>query len=182
MSVTSNGYIAVQAKGHPVADKTGRAYEHRVVLYDAIGGGIHLCHWCSKPVAWGVDLEADHVDGDRQMNTRENLVPSCQKCNDGRRLAARTSCFRGHEYTPENTYIRRDNGARKCRACARLRERRYIRLESLTRAPRTECKHGHLWTPENRQIDPRTGNSQCVPCSRDRVRRHRASQKAKATV
>jgi hypothetical protein len=36
--------------------------------------------------------------------------------------AAKTHCVHGHEFTPENTRIRR--GARECRTCARDRQRR----------------------------------------------------------
>lgn len=32
-------------------------------------------------------------------------------------------CSAGHEYTPENTYVRRDDGSRQCRACKAERQR-----------------------------------------------------------
>lgn len=35
----------------------------------------------------------------------------------------RTHCRRGHEYTPENTYFYKHNGARSCVACQRLMRR-----------------------------------------------------------
>ncbi|NED52837.1 HNH endonuclease, partial [Micromonospora aurantiaca] len=35
--------------------------------------------------------------------------------------AAKTHCIRGHEFTPENTYVK--NGGRDCRTCARERQR-----------------------------------------------------------
>lgn len=34
-----------------------------------------------------------------------------------------TFCKRGHEFTPENTYVFKKTGCRNCRACARLREK-----------------------------------------------------------
>ena len=46
-------YRTVAAKGHPLAHANGRAYEHRVVLYDLIGQGPHACHWCGVMVNWG---------------------------------------------------------------------------------------------------------------------------------
>lgn len=36
----------------------------------------------------------------------------------------RTHCKNGHEWNEENTYIRRDNGYRQCRACMRERMRK----------------------------------------------------------
>jgi hypothetical protein len=40
--------------------------------------------------------------------------------------STRTACPRGHEFTPENTRVRR-NGRRACRSCERDRERKRIR-------------------------------------------------------
>jgi hypothetical protein len=42
-------------------------------------------------------------------------------------LAAKTHCVKGHEFTPENTYRRKDSGKgrRNCRACADARWRAY---------------------------------------------------------
>jgi hypothetical protein len=48
------------------------------------------------------------------------------------RSALRSHCINGHEFTPENTYLRPARprqGARDCRACIRERVRRY-RLRS----------------------------------------------------
>lgn len=33
----------------------------------------------------------------------------------------KTSCIRGHEFTPENTYLRPDGKGKQCRVCIRLR-------------------------------------------------------------
>lgn len=91
------GYRVVGAKGHPVANKHGRAFEHRVVLYDAIGPEPHPCRWCGTPVRWDVSwpagadaLVVDHINNDRLDNRVENLAPSCQPCNvpNGRRKKA----------------------------------------------------------------------------------------------
>lgn len=73
--------------GHPVA-QGGWAWTHVYVLFEKIGYGPHLCHWCrSKLLAWrrgGSGLHADHVDGDVTNNSPENLVPSCVSCNTWR--------------------------------------------------------------------------------------------------
>lgn len=67
------------------------AYEHRVVLYDAIGPGWHDCHHCGTAVSWDrtfprhLDaLVVDHLDDDKANNELSNLVPSCQPCNTKR--------------------------------------------------------------------------------------------------
>jgi hypothetical protein len=50
-------------------------------------------------------------DNARDMNDRRrnSLVAARREATHCRK--------RGHEYTPENTLIRRDNGARRCKAC-----------------------------------------------------------------
>ena len=91
--------------------------------------------------------ERHHVDGNTLDNRRENLLFLCTRCHmavDGRldrlpgsreqmarALAARwarprppgkAACVHGHPYTPENTY-HTPGGDRRCRECARIRER-----------------------------------------------------------
>ena len=69
-----------------------------------------------------------HLDGDPTNNTvanlaygspRENQLDAVRHCRN--RSANKTHCPQGHEYSPENTYIRPDrNGSgRMCRTCAR---------------------------------------------------------------
>ena len=75
---------------HPVAKAHGAAAEHRVVLYDEIGPGPHVCHWgCGKLLEWGgrAGIQADHLDGDKLNNDLTNLVPSCGPCNIKRAAA-----------------------------------------------------------------------------------------------
>lgn len=83
-------YLQVRASGHPIADRRGNVVEHRKVLYDTIGAGVHPCHWCGRELHWRTrnkhnplpdDLVVDHLDGDKRNNDPVNLVPSCQPCN-----------------------------------------------------------------------------------------------------
>jgi hypothetical protein len=89
-----HGYIAAFRPDHPLAQRTGWQYEHRIVLYDMIGAGEHPCHWCGKALSWKINYNAadnrglgvDHLDRDRTNNTVANLVPSCRSCNNARRV------------------------------------------------------------------------------------------------
>lgn len=92
-SLHSNGYIVVQDRAHPLANaKHGGLYEHRQVLFDAIGEGQHPCYWCGAPVIWVKgkcvkgSLVPDHLDGDKTNNAIGNLVPACNRCNATRGL------------------------------------------------------------------------------------------------
>lgn len=92
-------YRTIAAKGHPVATAGGRAYEHRVVLYDEIGPGPHPCHWCATPLDWlpkgdPMCLMVDHLNGDGADNRPENLVPACVGCNSARGQQARSDALR----------------------------------------------------------------------------------------
>lgn len=89
------GYVYVYAPGHPLASKgkIPKVAEHRQVLYDAIGPGPHPCHWgCGRiDLQWGGigGIHADHLNDDASDNRRENLVVSCQRCNNARAAAKR---------------------------------------------------------------------------------------------
>lgn len=86
-------YRRIHLAGHPLARSQGLVYEHRVVLFDAIGPGQHPCHWCGRTVSWtatrqGRRLIVDHLDDDGLNNDPENLVPSCLRCNTSRKAVA----------------------------------------------------------------------------------------------
>ena len=94
-------YRHVSAHDHPLADKDGRVGTHRFALYERIGDGPHGCHWCGVLVNWMPGkrtargaLVVDHLNGERQDNRPENLVPSCHGCNANR---TRTNWIRDDE-------------------------------------------------------------------------------------
>lgn len=90
--VQTGGYICTLAPEHPTAASNGYAYEHRRVLFDAIGPGEHACFWCERVVRWDAErgdrsrLVVDHMDGNKKNNALENLKPSCHRCNATRGL------------------------------------------------------------------------------------------------
>lgn len=96
--ITAQGYRSLTGQwDHPLRWANGEVLEHRKVLYDDIGDGPHECYWnhlsgCGKTeLQWGGTggIHADHLDGDKLNNSRENLVPSCLSCNrKGMRLAS----------------------------------------------------------------------------------------------
>jgi hypothetical protein len=165
--LNSNGYRVVSAQDHPVAHSNGYAFEHRVVLYDAIGPGSHPCHWCSAVVTWGQDLQADHVDHNTVHNTIDNLVPSCAGCNvrRNRRWANKSStCSAGHDFTAENTYVIPRTGARQCRVCSRQRKSEYKKRNV---GPCRGC--GRLGVPRG------ASTAYCPDCASDPLRAARTA-------
>ena len=53
------------------------------------------------------------------------------------------TCPKGHVYTPENTYMRPDNGARTCKQCRAAYMRKYYLGKSETRPAARPRFHAH---------------------------------------
>jgi hypothetical protein len=93
-------YRLLELPSHPLARRAGKVWEHRVVLYDAIGAGAHPCHWCTVLVRWDATrgdsdcLMVDHLNGIGDDNRLANLVPSCSACNTSRAQQARADALR----------------------------------------------------------------------------------------
>ena len=66
--------------------------------------------------------EYDHARGygaDHHLDV-EAVCAGCHAQRDSKK-AKQTHCLRGHEFNPENTYMK-TNGTRACRACMRIRD------------------------------------------------------------
>lgn len=85
-----NGYWLISDIRHPLADVSGKVYEHRAILWEKLGRpSVSQCHYCGTDVYWFSTIHAerascDHVDFDRANNDPGNLVVSCIACNSRR--------------------------------------------------------------------------------------------------
>jgi hypothetical protein len=122
---------ALTASGHasfmfPLPDgKRGRlAHRYGWTLHHGdIPGGKHIDHTCHDPRVCDLGVACPHRSC--QNPAHMGLVnPTENTAVDRRRTRADlTHCKRGHEFTPENTYLYVRNGReeRACRQCARDR-------------------------------------------------------------
>jgi hypothetical protein len=136
----------------------GNAAAYRVAYELVVGpipDGLHIDHLCRNPPC----VNPDHLEA---VTQREN---------NRRAALAVTHCPQGHEYTPENTILRRAKH-RACRICKAERDkaRYWSRRSPNTRSPGSNyCKRGHDLTPSNTEYDPQ-GVRRCKTC-RDAARR-----------
>lgn len=73
-------------------------------------------------------LELDHLCRNRWCVNPAHLEPVTHTENMQRgSRAMRAHCIRGHKYTPENIYTRKNRGGRECKECNRLRKRVIVR-------------------------------------------------------
>lgn len=75
-------------------------------------------------------MEILHWDGDPGNAKLSNLRYGTHAQNGEDTIRYRTRCSRDHEFTPENTYLRKDTGTRMCRTCQRARHRARVRTSA----------------------------------------------------
>lgn len=108
------GYIAKHGYGNVSIGQGRIGYSHRAafeLIRGPIPAGLFLDHLCRNTIC----CNPGHLE---PVTPRENVLrgqsPSARAVRENR-------CRRGHEFTPENTYVRPDgSGKRQCRKCRAL--------------------------------------------------------------
>lgn len=124
-----NGYGHI---GIRIGDKTKNKKVHRVA-YE---------HWV-KPIPEGLTI--DHLCRNTRCFNPDHLEPVTMAVNVRRGTSPsaknrwKTHCIRGHEYSPDNTYVP-PNGQRVCRTCRADREVQQRSLRRTERSSKTPAK------------------------------------------
>lgn len=85
-----------------------------------IDSPLNVLHKCDNTVCFN----PEHLyEGTQVENLRDAYKRGRRRGNN---LGGKSHCKKGHEYTPENTYIRPLEGTRACKACRRLCEDRRV--------------------------------------------------------
>lgn len=104
--------------------KLGKAgiMTHRIA-YELTRGGVpsDMCldHLCKNRLC----VNPDHLE-------IVTLVENVMRGESQHAINARkTHCKNGHEFTNENTYVRKDRGTRSCKKCTRMLNVKYVNRE-----------------------------------------------------
>jgi hypothetical protein len=119
-------WTASTTRGYGTLTIDGRhTYAHRFSYELHVGPippGLDIDHLCRTPAC----VNPAHLEPvTHRENLRRGMAPSAKAAREG-------VCQRGHLFTPENTYIRKDSDRRMCRKCQHMRNlRRLGRLAEL---------------------------------------------------
>lgn len=128
-------------------DKSGECWEWQAARSDAGYGKfgvildgrrvtVYAHRWAYEDLVGLIPagLQIDHLCRNRGCVNPAHLEPVTPQINLLRGMAPVAigirvnHCKHGHEWTPENSYIRRDSNTRQCRACHRIRQARRKRM------------------------------------------------------
>ena|SRR5688500_17958024 len=94
------------------------------IVNGEIPAGHQVDHLCRTTLC----VRPSHLEA---VTPRENFLRST---GAGAVAVREGRCSRGHEFTNDNTYVYPSGQRRKCRACARLLQREYVRRQKARRA------------------------------------------------
>ncbi len=165
----------LQKKGYGVFWAGKEVLAHRYAYELAFGPvpeGMDVDHTCHN----GSGCEGGACEHRRCVNPAhlDAVPPIVNRLRSHLHHAHRTHCVHGHEYTEENTHVRKTSAGgwgRKCRECARSRDRsREPRRPPAPPRPRPPCGTESAY---GRHL--RSGEQTCQPC-RDAHAAHRRAQ------
>ena len=136
-----------------VSLRNKRGLAHRVIYKEMVG-----------PIPNGLGL--DHLCRVRCCVNPRHLEPVTGAVNTDRGHARRhTQCSKGHLYTEESRYIKKD-GSSVCRICRRDHMRLLYGYQGKGHPrDRTHCPQGHEYSEEN-TYRTRDGHRMCRECGR----------------
>lgn len=126
-----------KACGYPVLSCNGKNRRVSQVSWEIHHGmpfpeGKMACHTCDNPAC----VNPNHIwPGTMRDNMRDCMAKGRFRVNySGSPKKNLTHCLRGHEYTPENTIIKK-SGRTACRACRVIHNRNYKRARAALAPP-----------------------------------------------
>lgn len=189
----SNGYGRYADREH-----RGWSYAHRLIMEIKNGAPVPkaswVCHHCDNPPCVNpAHLYIGNASTNAQDRERRNRGNRGSRIGQGlgRHFQGkpRTHCKRGHEFTPENTWVSPTRGVRLCFKCLKVKRAKQIQTQILAyrashpgwslRVPlreRSHCRHGHPLTTEN--LTTWGGKYGCRVCHSAEVKRWKANKKA----
>lgn len=129
-----------------------------------IAANVAASHWICNTAKGSRVTAQDYALHARLLAELPPGVPVKRNIWDG--PGPRTHCGRGHARTPENTYVRKDNGVGVCRQCYRVRNNAWKASKRKPKVAKTHCVRGHELCEENVYRQPGRTGIQCRECLR----------------
>lgn len=144
------GYIDVNGYGVVHSRKNSRSVHRELYIFlnGMISNDIEVHHKCHNPSC----CNPEHLEAmDKKAHRRLPKAPGYRNHH-----SAKTHCIHGHEYTPENTYLRPySNGiGRTCKECSRITQRRKTIQRQNERKQQQQPNSGYSRAEAN-QANPR---------------------------